>query len=186
MNPSILSKVVRVPLDCGGDYASPRERGQRRPGTVRHRQHQRTGCRFQRSDAARAGRWQHRHDTRAAAADRLPVRRESLERDPRQHRADSHPRAVRGARRQRSWQRRADRTSAGLHQRPAGRDVVSRRAGQQAGGIRSVYGRGYGGARHRSGFQRRHHRQLQRRLRLLPRAGQQPRREERSRRRTAP
>ena len=71
----------------------------------------------------------------AAAADRLPVRREPLERDPRQHRADSHPRAVRGARRQRSWQRRPDRTSPGLHQRPAGRDVVPRRAGEQAGGF---------------------------------------------------
>ena len=72
-----------------------------------------------------------------------------------------------------------------FHQRAAGRDVVSRRAGEQAGGIRSVDGRGYGGARHRSGSQRRHRRQLQRRLRLLPRAGQQPRREERSRRRPA-
>ena len=118
---------------AAGEPRRRRRPGRRRPGAVRHRQHQRGRRRLQRSDAGRAGRRQHRHDPRGAAADRVQSRRE-----PSGARVSTAPcRSASG----RSSRRSATNVlgSAGpiqvfrdFTERAADRDLVSRRAGQQA------------------------------------------------------
>ena len=89
-------------------------RGHRRPGAVRHRQHQRPGRRLQRSHPGRTGGRQHRHHARRAAADRVQLRGQPLERASGQRRADPHPRPVHVAGGGCARQRRPDPRSSGI------------------------------------------------------------------------
>ena len=112
---------IRTPRARPGEPPRVHRRGQGRPGAVRHRQRQRRGRRLQRSDPGRTGGRQHRHHPRRAAADRVHVRGQPLERASGQRRPDPHPRPVHVAGGGCARQRRPDPGLPGLPQRAARR-----------------------------------------------------------------
>ena len=97
MNLTSVSTSLRAVVFAAAAVALFAGGGQRRSGAIRHRQHQRAGRRLQRPDAGGAGRREHGHDARRAAADRVRACGAALERQARQQRPDPDSRAIRGA-----------------------------------------------------------------------------------------